>query len=99
MDEQPWIPAPPESGPTRPSYWTPARESGPTRPSYSAPTRPSYWTPAESGLTQPSYWTPAPAGKSFAEIRMVVNAGGRLVVYQYCISVVFLSFKDPPPYA
>jgi hypothetical protein len=26
---------------------------------------------------------------------MVVNAGGRLVVYQYCISIIFLSFKQP----
>jgi hypothetical protein len=49
--------------------------------------------PPESGPTRPSYWTPAPAGQSFAEIRMAVNAGGRLVVYQYCISVVLMSFK------
>jgi hypothetical protein len=49
--------------------------------------------PPESGPIPPSYWTPAPAGQSFAEIRMAVNAGARLVVYQYCISVVLLSFK------
>lgn len=26
---------------------------------------------------------------------MAVNAGGRLVVYQYCISIIVLSFKQP----
>ena len=55
--------------------------------------QPTLPAPPEAGPIQPSYWTPAPAGQSFAEIRMAVNAGGRLVVYHYCVSVILLSFK------
>src|ERR1043166_2584893 len=36
-------------------------------------------------------------GKSIAELQQAVAAGGRFVVFQYCISVLILSFKRSSP--